>query len=63
MNVGSSLLKYIHENFIYLYRRSSDPLSWHIVPLKILTTLGEYAVSRDVRINLNVAPRTKLGLG
>lgn len=43
----------------------ADPLTWHIVPLRALTSiegLDEYK-SQDVRVTLNIAPRSKLGLG
>ncbi|XP_059619167.1 uncharacterized protein LOC132263422 [Phlebotomus argentipes] len=46
--------------------RACDPLSWHIVPLKgaqVSPTELDDAGSRDIRVTLNVAPRSKLGLG
>ncbi|XP_055710946.1 uncharacterized protein LOC129806406 isoform X2 [Phlebotomus papatasi] len=46
--------------------RACDPLSWHIVPLKgtqVSPTELDDTGSRDIRVTLNVAPRSKLGLG
>ncbi|XP_055681484.1 uncharacterized protein LOC129788969 isoform X2 [Lutzomyia longipalpis] len=47
-------------------KEACDPLSWHIVPLKgaqVSPTELDDAGSRDIRVTLNVAPRSKLGLG
>lgn len=46
-------------------RRASDPLTWHVVPFEssLAFTQDDSQASRDVRILLNVAPRTKLGCG
>lgn len=54
-----------HVNFFLSFRRkSSDPLTWHVVPLNSSMAFShDDATPKDVRIVLNVAPRTKLGCG
>lgn len=47
-------------------RRASDPLTWHVVPSQSslpFTQVDSQPAARDLRILLNVAPRTKLGCG
>lgn len=46
-------------------RKSSDPLTWHVVPLNSSSMVFGHddVTPKDVRIVLNVAPRTKLGCG
>lgn len=55
----------------FYHRKASDPLTWQVVSLPLHHN-GHYAsnsngtdemIMRDVRIVLNVAPRTKLGCG
>ncbi|KAG4072945.1 hypothetical protein HA402_006625 [Bradysia odoriphaga] len=50
----------------FVWTHSTDLLTWHIVPKEStrekFERLDQYHC-RDVRINLKVAPRTKLGLG
>lgn len=46
-------------------RKASDPLTWHVVPLKQCKSydrIDDVSI-RDVQVVLNVAPRTKLGCG
>lgn len=50
----------------FICRNSSDLLTWHIVPKDNMRQKFEKLEQfqcRDIRINLKVAPRTKLGLG
>lgn len=51
--------------FLLYYRKATDLLTWHVVPLNTSKTFDHIddITVRDVQIVLNVAPRTKLGCG
>lgn len=47
------------------FRKETSALTWHVVPLNSSSMVFGHddATPKDVRILLNVAPRTKLGCG
>ncbi|CRL07771.1 CLUMA_CG020725, isoform A [Clunio marinus] len=64
INQDRITLKVRGVGIIPVKEKCSDPLTWHVVPLNSSMVFAHDDVTpKDIRIVLNVAPRTKLGCG